>query len=277
MLACLSILRRITQVSTGSSLKQGFFSPTKYLEIDFDTSKLRVNTTGAEFTEHSISTALAHQNISEKTVSYARKAIDAGRKHVLIFTPKVDEADYIAKRLHGKGVSAQTKKKERETILNDFKAGRVDVVANVGVLTTGFDFPELDTIILARPTMSLALYYQMIGRGVRPHDDKGDCLVIDLVGNFQRFGRVEELTILNRKGWGIFTGNRLLTNVDMDEHVEITDEPTMSFGKYKGEKLKDVPVGYWGWFYETIERKPYNKFIFDFIEENVIIKQPDSL
>ena len=99
-------------------------------------------------------------------------------------------------------------------LLQGFKDGRIKVVANVGVLTTGFDYPELDTIVLARPTKSLSLYYQMVGRVIRPCQGK-EGWVVDLSGNFRRFGRVEELRIEQpEKGkWCIMSRGRQLTNV----------------------------------------------------------------
>ena len=71
-----------------------------------------------------------------------------------------------------------------------FKAGEIKVVANVGVLTTGFDYPELDTVIMARPTMSLSLYYQVIGRAIRPFPGK-EPWFIDLCGNIKLSGRLK--------------------------------------------------------------------------------------
>ena len=109
--------------------------------------------------------------------------------------------------------SKDTPKNDREAILTAFKAGELNVVANVGVLTTGFDFPELATVVLARPTMSLALYYQMCGRAIRPSEGKTSW-VVDLCGNFRRFGRVDDLTLKEPKPgiWAVFSGHRQLTN-----------------------------------------------------------------
>ena len=89
------------------------------------------------------------------------------------------------------------------------------MVANVGVLTTGFDYPELDTVVMARPTMSLALWYQIVGRCIRPHPSKRSGWVIDLCGNLERFGEVRDLR-LNDTGngkWAVFSKDRQLTNV----------------------------------------------------------------
>jgi len=112
-------------------------------------------------------------------------------------------------------VSGDTSKKEREQILSDFKAGLIPVVANVGVLTTGFDYPELDTIVMARPTMSLALYYQIVGRAIRPHPNKESGWIIDLCGNIDRFGKVEDLKLTEPKAglWQVENKGKQLTNI----------------------------------------------------------------
>ena len=89
------------------------------------------------------------------------------------------------------------------------------MVANVGVLTTGFDYPELDTIVLARPTKSLALYYQMVGRAIRPSANKIGWIV-DMCGNYKRFGSVVDLRVecpANSIRWMITSRGRQLTNV----------------------------------------------------------------
>ena len=100
-----------------------------------------------------------------------------------------------------------------------YRPGKIKVVTNVGVLTTGFDYPELDTVVMARPTMSLALYYQIVGRAIRPHPEKETAWIVDLCGNYKRFGRVEDLHLTEpRAGEYIITGcpdNQLkqLTNI----------------------------------------------------------------
>lgn len=80
----------------------------------------------------------------------------------------------------------------------------------------GFDYPALDTVILARPTKSLSLYYQMVGRAIRPFKDK-DGWIIDLGGSFRSFGKVSDLRIdLEVQGssrWCIKSLGKQLTNV----------------------------------------------------------------
>ena len=112
-------------------------------------------------------------------------------------------------------VSGDTPKSTREMILRQFKAGEIPVVANVGVLTTGFDYPELDTIVMARPTMSLAMYYQIVGRAIRPHPSKETGWFVDLCGNIKRFGEVSDLRLVDGGNgkWAVFSKGRQLTNI----------------------------------------------------------------
>lgn len=142
------------------------------------------------------------------------------RKGILVFTRFIEEAENLVWKLKIKGISAAivtgtTPKTEREQLLNDFKSGKIKVVANVGVLVVGFDFPALDTVILARPTKSLAWYYQAVGRGIRPFKGK-DGWVIDLAGNYRRFGKVSDLKIDVEKPhsqlWCVKSNGKILTN-----------------------------------------------------------------
>jgi DNA repair protein RadD len=79
---------------------------------------------------------------------------------------------------------------------------------------TGFDYPELEAVVMARPTMSLALWYQIVGRGIRPHPSKEYTMIVDMGGNLEQFGKVEDLTLSDQGGWHIHGADgRLLTGV----------------------------------------------------------------
>jgi DNA repair protein RadD len=84
----------------------------------------------------------------------------------------------------------------------------------VGILTTGFDYPELEAVVMARPTMSLALWYQIVGRGIRPHPNKEYTMIVDMGGNLEQFGKVKDLTLSDQGGWHIHGADgRILTGV----------------------------------------------------------------
>ena len=142
------------------------------------------------------------------------------RNGILVFTRFVKESEQLVGMLTKKGVKAaivtgETPKKERERIVNEFKRGEIQVVSNAGVFATGFDYPELDTVILAKPTKSLARYYQQVGRCVRPCKGK-KTWVVDLTSNIRRFGKVSDLKIglerPNSELWAVFSKGRKLTN-----------------------------------------------------------------
>lgn len=200
-------------------LERGYLSKIEYFQIKdvIKRDNLILNTTKADYTDKSVKAEYKRAGFQEKVLSIIERLIRAGRESILVFTRFTDEAQYLIDNLDGLGeiVTAETPKKERERILNDFKSGQIRVVANVGILTTGFDYPQLSTIVLARPTMSLALYYQMIGRCIRPHENKTTSWVIDMCANYERFGKVEELTLASDKPglWYVKNNDSQLTNV----------------------------------------------------------------
>lgn len=261
----------ITQIQ--ELYQQGFLCPIDYSQSvsGYDRSKIRLNSTGMDFDEESLMQYQIQQNVV-KTVKEAIENSDY--KHILVFASSVMEANEIAKQLSHLRVacvSAETSKDTREEILSGFKSGAIRVVTNVGVLTTGFDFPELDCIILARPTQSVALYYQMLGRGIRIAPGKQKCFVIDICGNVDKFGHIETFEIIEPKprlhrlksdasfltGYDFFHGEDLESigyankaetafKKNFEKKIDI-----LSFGKFKGQKLTEVP----DWYVKFIAEK----------------------
>lgn len=203
-------------VQVRTLLNRGYLAPMNYYQLNIvDTSRLKVNSTGADFTDASVRRYYREIKFNDSLENIIRRLLVAGRSSILVFTRFIDEANNIARTFSDCAVvSSDTSKKDRENILRLFKNKQIKVVANVGVLTTGFDFPELATVVLARPTMSLALYYQMCGRAIRPFPGKVSW-VVDLCGNYKRFGRVDDLELRQTKPgiWAVFTGAKQLTNV----------------------------------------------------------------
>lgn len=261
----------ITQIQ--ELYQQGYLSRIDYSRSikGYDRSKIRLNSTGMDFDEESLMQYQIQQNVV-KTVKEAIENSDY--KHILVFASSVMEANEIAKQLNHLKVacvSAETSKDTREEILSGFKSGAIRVVTNVGVLTTGFDFPELDCIILARPTQSVALYYQMLGRGIRIAPGKQKCFVIDICGNVDKFGHIETFEIIEPKprlhrlksdasfltGYDFFHGEDLESigyankaetafKKNFEKKIDI-----LSFGKFKGQKLTEVP----DWYVKFIAEK----------------------
>ena len=138
------------------------------------------------------------------------------KPNLLIFCALISEAKDVVKRIPGAVLlTSDTKKEERERILSQFKKGIIKCLINVGVLTTGFDYPQLEAVLMARSTMSLSLYYQIVGRGMRIWPTKPNAWFVDLGGNINLFGKIETMKIqIDSEGrYAIWNNGRQLTNV----------------------------------------------------------------
>jgi DNA repair protein RadD len=213
-----------TQVST--LLDMGYLAKLNYYSLSptgWNDRNLKINTTGADYTDRSVLVEYERIDFYSYLVSVINRLLNnrvtgIQRKGILVFTRFLKEAKMLQWNIPDVAiVSGDTPSAERKQILDDFKSGKIKVVANVGVLTTGFDYPELDTVVMARPTMSLAMWYQIVGRIIRPHKNKECGWVVDLCGNIKRYGEVKDLRIEDTGGgkWAVFSGTRQLTNVLM--------------------------------------------------------------
>lgn len=208
----------------GELLSRGYLARLRYFDMNqIDLNNVRLNTTGADYDDRSLFKEFERVGLHNYTLDIVRRLLrpksGIERNGILVFTKFIEDAERLAEDLGPvcEVVSGSTPKKEREEILENFKAGYIKVVANVGVLTTGFDFPALDTIVLARPTMSLALYYQVVGRAIRPYENK-EGWIVDLCGSVSKFGKVENLEIKDTgNGKYIIESNgKQLTNIVLE-------------------------------------------------------------
>lgn len=209
----------------GELLSKGYLADLHYYDLtELDLRRVRSNSTGADYDERSLLAEYErcgfYDKLSNTVVKVLQPKSGIPRKGVLVFTAFTKEAKQLVDKLQSLRINAaivtgETPKKEREAILERFKRREIKVVANVGVLTTGFDYPALDTVVLARPTKSLGLYYQMVGRAIRPFEGK-DGWIVDLSGNYSRFGNVADLFISRPPGttkWAVYSRGTQLTNV----------------------------------------------------------------
>lgn len=202
-------------------LAKGYLAEMNYYDItNMDMTRVSSNSTGADYDDKSLLQEYERSHFYDNLLNTIQRLLSpkrgGKRKGILVFTRFKKEAQMVCDNIPNCAiVTGETPKKEREDLLARFKAGEIEVISNVGVLTTGFDYPELDTIVLARPTKSLALYYQMVGRAIRPCGDKVSW-VVDMCGNYNRFGAVSDLRVecpANSTRWMITSRGRQLTNV----------------------------------------------------------------
>jgi len=151
----------------------------------YDFSNLRENNAG-EYKQSDINHILDNnhrvtQGIIEQVIELAQN-----RLGVMIFAATVEHAEEIKSYLPDSQsalITGSTESKDRDQLIQGFKQQDIKFLVNVSVLTTGFDAPHVDMIAILRPTQSVSLYQQIIGRGLRLYEGKKDCLIIDYTGN----------------------------------------------------------------------------------------------
>ena len=146
-----------------------------------------------DYTDRGIERANCPDVMTAGVVKFWQK--DYGDRPTIAYAVSVDHARNLADVFNDASIPAavilgDTSSEERSRAIVGFREGTLKVLVNVVVATEGFDLPDASCIVIARPTMSLALYLQMIGRGLRPKDG-GDCLILDLAANSEIHGLPE--------------------------------------------------------------------------------------
>jgi DNA repair protein RadD len=268
-------------VQISEVVEQNYWSKLLYEVKDVDEESLQLNTTGTEFTDDSIQKFKEENDINNRVVEEIEQLLSQGRKSILVSVPFISDAQEIALKLDScEAVYSGMDTKDRDRIIDSFKSLKLKVIVQCRILSVGFDHPQLDAIIMAKPTNSLTFYYQYLGRGVRIHPDKKDCVVVDLSGNFKRFGKIETISIENSeltKGWAVFNEDMLLSNyplnttnrptkkslqVKLDWEIESTKDSssdlTFYFGKYKDKKISEVMKENKSYLTWLLDQKDFN-------------------
>jgi DNA repair protein RadD len=151
----------------------------------YDFSSLFEKTKGRAFTSSNIEDLLKDQKRVTPVIVENIIDLSQDRQGVMIFSASVRHAQEIIALLptdQSAIIVGETSTPERDLIIERFKARKIKFLVNVSVLTTGFDAPHVDVIAILRPTESVSLYQQIVGRGLRLSEGKQDCLVLDYTG-----------------------------------------------------------------------------------------------
>ena len=201
----------------GAGIRDGWLSPliSKASAIEIDVSG--VGKRGGEFIPGALEAAADKADLTATAASEI-VGFGANRRSWLIFCSGVEHAYHVrdairTRGVHAETVTGETPAAERAGLIRQFREGKLRCLTNAQVLTTGFDAPGTDMIVFLRPTLSTGLYLQMVGRGVRKADGKGDCLVLDFAGNVRRHGPVDAVTPPPERRRGALS---------MDEEVKVT-------------------------------------------------------
>jgi DNA repair protein RadD len=188
------------EVGVRELIRDGYLCPlvTKAGRTKADTTGLHVR--GGEFIPGEVEDLMDQDGLVTAACAEII-ALAHDRRACLIFASGVRHGQHVAKiisEMRGAEcgfVCGDTPTKERDELLGRFRAGELQYLCNVNVLTTGFDAPNIDCVVLLRPTLSPGLYYQMVGRGFRLFRSKLDCLVLDFGGNVLRHGPVDQIRV----------------------------------------------------------------------------------
>lgn len=188
-------------------IEKKYLAPLISRAADFQMDPSKVKVVAGDFVVKQLGIAF-DQNTITKQICNELIAYKESRKYWLLFAIDIKHAEHVANELSALGINAcyvhsKMKEYERDTIIELFRNGTFQVLVNVAVLTTGFDYPDIDLIGLLRPTRSPVLHVQMIGRGSRIATGKDNCLVLDFAGNLQRLGPINsEFDFKSSKGGG---------------------------------------------------------------------------
>jgi len=187
-------------------LQQGYLAPLVPRRTSMELDVSGVRTHGGEYRQNELQEAVDREEITYRAIQEVL-AYGGDREHWLVFTSGIEHAIHVTAMLEALGVAAtcvhsKMSNGERDANILDFKSGKYRAMVNNGILTTGFDFPGIDLIIMLRPTQSPSLWVQMLGRGTRPFPGKANCLVLDFAGNTKRLGPINDPVLPRRKGKG---------------------------------------------------------------------------
>lgn len=181
----------IFKITAHELIDQGFLTPPvadAEISDKYDVSGLIIKRNG-QFDSASIEQAFEGHGRKTAAIVSEVVALSQNKMGVMFFAATIQHAQEIMESLpkdNAEIVTGATKKKDRESIINRFKKRDYKYLVNVSVLTTGFDAPHVDVVAILRATESPALFQQIVGRGLRLHDDKATCLVLDYAENIER-------------------------------------------------------------------------------------------
>lgn len=187
-----------------------------------------VKTTAGDYNQKQLEKAASGAELTRAAVDEIL-ACTVDRKSVIIFCTGVDHANMVCREINRRNrelhlmnddeiaerhlitndeikvcrvITGNTPTEERKHLLDDYKNGKFKYLANVNVLTTGFDNPNIDVIVLLTATKSCAKYIQMVGRGMRLAEGKENCLLLDYGGNVIRHGCINDVCPLKQENGG---------------------------------------------------------------------------
>lgn len=188
--------------STGDLIKEDLLAPIRYY-APHKPDLSNVRTVNGEYETSGLRDYMFDRHLMLDMLKWHREHA-AGRVTVA-FCITIEHATAVRDFFKEHGyrasvVSSESKRAEREEVLADLRAGKIDIACNVGLYIAGIDVPNIGALLLVRPTQSLTVFLQSVGRGLRVHDDLEDLVVLDFAGNVFKHGMPEMNRIWSLEG-----------------------------------------------------------------------------
>jgi len=223
-------------------IEEGFLCKIKGKRVKVEGLTLEnIKLSAGDFSKSELDELLMQEKVLLKmvmpTLEYAQN------RQTIVFTQNIKHAQAIAECFNAQAqkrvavaIDSKMNDAQRRAAINRFKNGEVQFIVNVGVLTEGFDFPPTSCIALFRPTRSLGLLAQMIGRGTRIADGKKDCIVLDFVGVNNSVRTVSVLDVL---------GGSIISDKEHEfaqKYIEIGEDVKTALQKAKSEVARIIAL-----------------------------------
>lgn len=188
-------------------IAQNWISPLVPRQTDEELDVSGVRMSGGEFILKDLQEHVDRDEITVRALAETVRLAE-GRQRWLVFASGIEHSEHVAEalrthyRISAAAVHSKLEDSERDQRIRDFKRGNLRAIVNNNILTTGFDCPEIDCIVMLRPTASPGLWVQMLGRGTRPANGKKNCLVLDFAGNTKRLGPINDPVLPRKRGRG---------------------------------------------------------------------------
>jgi len=233
-------------ISYKEAEQKGYLSKIDYFvnklidNLDFDSLDKSV---GSDYTAKDIELLYDNGNFKNDFLNFI-KHLNLSNRHTLIFTASISMAEKIAKLIEiveprVDVVHSKKKDVENQKLIEGFKASSIKVLVSVTSLTIGFDAPNTDTLINLRPTKSIPLFHQIIGRGSRIHNNKNKVEFYDLTNTLLKYGFPEEFKCYDSKEGFVELLEKNKENETYLRNTEPREDGSVEFNKLK---LKDFRI-----------------------------------
>lgn len=193
--------RMVNGPSVAWLIENGYLSPYRLFAPN-GISTANVGTKMGDFSKSELMVAADKPTITGDAIKHYLKL--APGKRAVVFCVSIEHSKHVAEQFRSAGipsahVDGETETSERDLAIRRFESGEVKVLSNVELFGEGFDLPAIEVAILLRPTQSLGLYLQQVGRSLRPSPGKTEALILDHAGNCQRHGLPDE-----ERDWSLY-------------------------------------------------------------------------